>query len=88
MRRIILLVTVAALLAAMIVASALPAFAHSEAAQAPKLHFTYGHCASDAAKASGPNKPFTQTTDPYDPRIDKGNPHPGIACLDTKGGGS
>ena len=89
MRRRMMLVAAAALMAAMLVASAMPAFAQAVGVSLPKKHFTYGDCVSDRAQAwDGPASVYTKTTDPYDPLLSKGAPHPGrnVACYDPPGG--
>ena len=89
MRRIFLVLSVAALMAVMIVASVMPAFAKAVDVSLPKKHSTYDDCVSDRAQAwDGPASIYTKATDPYDPLLSKGAPHPGrnVACYDPPGG--
>ena len=85
-KRIIRLLMVTALL---VLALAVPAFAQAVDVSLPEKYSTYGDCVSDRAQAwDGPASIYTQTTDPYDPLLSKGAPHPGrnVACYDPPGG--
>jgi hypothetical protein len=91
MRRILLVLSMAALMAAMLVASALHAFAQQDVTLPPQ-GTTYGHCVAGTAQnpAASPGAPsrFNEVFDPFDPVGDEGPVRNGKACMRTTGGGA
>ncbi len=84
MRRIISVLAVMAVMAAMLVAMAVPAFAASDVAKPPE-GYNYGACHKQInqegnALGISDHSAFNNAFDPFDPRLDKGNPHPGVSC--------
>ncbi len=84
MKRIFSVLAVMAVMAAMVVAMAVPAFAASEVDKPPE-GYNYGACHKQinqdgSAFGISDNSAFNNAFDPFDPRLDKGNPHPGVSC--------